>query len=245
MPGHLGGAQWHGGSFDPQLNVLYVNVNEVPTINRLKPIYSSDDGRAGGKPSERTQAQLGRQIYDTNCMSCHGGDRKGSPPIVPALLNSKLTPQQFRTVVLEGRNIMPAFRQFRAQELDALLAYLSSVPEVGGGGGTARRYSVDGYIQFADKRGVPLIAPPWGTLNAIDLIKGEKIQLIINTPQGADPWFDEKAIRRASILHRIPAITTIAAARAAAEGIAALQRRHVSVHALQQLHADRLPRAVQ
>jgi len=79
-----------------------------------------------------------------------------------------------------------------------------------------------------------------GRPNIVDLIKGEKIQLIINTPQGADPWFDEKAIRRASILHRIPAITTIAAARAAAEGIAALQRRHVSVHALQQLHADRL-----
>jgi carbamoyl-phosphate synthase large subunit len=84
-----------------------------------------------------------------------------------------------------------------------------------------------------------------GRPNIVDLIKGEKIQLIINTPQGADPWFDEKAIRRASILHRIPAITTIAAARAAAEGIAALQRRHVSVHALQQLHADRLPRTVQ
>ena len=83
-----------------------------------------------------------------------------------------------------------------------------------------------------------------GRPNIVDLIKGEKIQLIINTPQGADPWFDEKAIRRASILHRIPAITTIAAARAAAEGIAALQRRHVSVHALQQLHADRVPRVV-
>src|SRR6266481_3265940 len=65
MPSHLGGTEWHGGSFDPQLNVLYVNVNEIPTINKLRPIYSSDDGRAGGKPSERTQAQLGRQIYDT------------------------------------------------------------------------------------------------------------------------------------------------------------------------------------
>jgi carbamoyl-phosphate synthase large subunit len=83
-----------------------------------------------------------------------------------------------------------------------------------------------------------------GRPNIVDLIKGEKIQLIINTPQGADPWFDEKAIRRAAILQRIPTITTIAAARAAAEGIAALQRRHVSVHALQQLHADRVTRVV-
>lgn len=45
-----------------------------------------------------------------------------------------------------------------------------------------------------------------GRPNIVDLIKGEKIQIIINTSQGADPWFDEKAIRRASILHRIPAI---------------------------------------
>ncbi len=83
-----------------------------------------------------------------------------------------------------------------------------------------------------------------GRPNVVDLVKGEKIQLIINTPQGADPWFDEKAIRRASIFHRIPAITTLAAARAAAEGIAALQRRQVTIHALQQLHAERVTRTV-
>ena len=41
MPGHLGGAEWHGASFDPQLNVLYVNVNDAPTINRLRPVYSA------------------------------------------------------------------------------------------------------------------------------------------------------------------------------------------------------------
>jgi carbamoyl-phosphate synthase large subunit len=78
-----------------------------------------------------------------------------------------------------------------------------------------------------------------GRPNAVDLIKGDKIQLIINTPQGLDPWFDEKAIRRAAITYRIPTITTLSAARAAAEGIAALQRGEVSVHALQELHAQR------
>ncbi len=78
-----------------------------------------------------------------------------------------------------------------------------------------------------------------GRPNVVDLIKGDKIQLIINTPQGADPFFDEKAIRRAAITHHVPTITTVAAARAAAEGIAVRQRGEISVRALQQLHAGR------
>jgi carbamoyl-phosphate synthase large subunit len=76
-----------------------------------------------------------------------------------------------------------------------------------------------------------------GRPNVVDLIKGERIQLIINTPRGQDTLFDEKAIRRAAVLARVPTITTIAAAQAAAEGIAAIQRRHTTVYALQALHA--------
>ena len=40
-PGHLGGAEWHGASFDPVLNMLYVNVNEAPTINKLRAVNGS------------------------------------------------------------------------------------------------------------------------------------------------------------------------------------------------------------
>ncbi len=78
-----------------------------------------------------------------------------------------------------------------------------------------------------------------GRPNVVDFIKGQRIQLVINTPTGQEPWFDEKAIRRAAVVARIPTITTLAAARAAAEGIAALQRGEVNVKALQQLHAER------
>ncbi len=76
-----------------------------------------------------------------------------------------------------------------------------------------------------------------GRPNAVDLIKGDRIQLIINTPRGQDALFDEKAIRRAAVLARIPTITTLAAAQAAAEGIAAMQRHRVTVFALQALHS--------
>ena len=78
-----------------------------------------------------------------------------------------------------------------------------------------------------------------GRPNVVDLIKGDRINLIINTPHGQDPFFDEKAIRRAAVTGRIVTITTLSAARAAAEGIAALQRGDVRVQALQSLHAER------
>jgi carbamoyl-phosphate synthase large subunit len=80
-----------------------------------------------------------------------------------------------------------------------------------------------------------------GRPNVVDLIKGDRIQLIINTPRGQDTFFDEKAIRRAAVLARIPTITTVAAALAAAGGIAALQSGHVNVYSLQALHAGRVP----
>jgi carbamoyl-phosphate synthase large subunit len=79
-----------------------------------------------------------------------------------------------------------------------------------------------------------------GRPNVVDFIKGQRIQLIVNTPTGLEPWFDEKAIRRAAVTARIPTITTLAAARAAAEGIAALQRGEINVKALQHLHAERI-----
>ena len=79
-----------------------------------------------------------------------------------------------------------------------------------------------------------------GRPNAVDMIKAERIQLIVNTPHGPDPYFDEKAIRRAAVTARIPTITTLSAARAAADGIAALQRGEVKVQALQALHAERV-----
>jgi carbamoyl-phosphate synthase large subunit len=77
-----------------------------------------------------------------------------------------------------------------------------------------------------------------GRPNVVDLIKGDRIQLIINTPQArGEPWFDEKAIRRAAITARIPTITTLSAARAVVEAIPVLQAGEISVCNLQELHA--------
>jgi carbamoyl-phosphate synthase large subunit len=88
---------------------------------------------------------------------------------------------------------------------------------------------------FAVKEGRP---------NVVDLIKSDRIQLIVNTPTGQVSVFDEAAIRRAAVAARVPTITTLAAARAAADGIEALQRGEYSVESLQALHASRVVEAV-
>jgi carbamoyl-phosphate synthase large subunit len=84
---------------------------------------------------------------------------------------------------------------------------------------------------FAVKEGRP---------NVVDFIKSARIQLIVNTPTGQVSYFDEAAIRRAAVAQRVPTITTLAAARAAADGIEALQRGEYSVESLQALHASRV-----
>jgi carbamoyl-phosphate synthase large subunit len=78
-----------------------------------------------------------------------------------------------------------------------------------------------------------------GRPNVVDLIKSERIQLIVNTPRGAESVFDEQAIRRAAVLARVPTITTLAAAQACADGIEAMAHGEYRVESLQALHASR------
>ena len=75
-----------------------------------------------------------------------------------------------------------------------------------------------------------------GRPNAVDFMKAGSIQLVIYTPAGAHSFSDEKAIRRAAILHRIPCITTMSAARAAAEAVASCRRDPIRVWSLQEIH---------
>jgi carbamoyl-phosphate synthase large subunit len=76
-----------------------------------------------------------------------------------------------------------------------------------------------------------------GRPHIVDYIKSGKVHLIINTPLGRESFFDEKAIRRAAINHRVPCITTIPGAAAAVNGIRAIRRESLNVKSLQEHHS--------
>jgi quinoprotein glucose dehydrogenase len=119
----------------------------------------------------------------------------------------KIARPAFDAVVREGRNGMPSFRQFRPQELNALAAYLAAPPPAAAPArpATVHRYTIDGYTVFTDQHGVPATAPPWGTLNAIDLVKGD---ILWRVPLGEYPQLVAKGIRNTGSMNFGGAVAT-------------------------------------
>ena len=78
-----------------------------------------------------------------------------------------------------------------------------------------------------------------GRPNVVDLLKGGAIQLAIYTTTGAPAFHDEKAIRRSAVQYRVPCITTMSGARAAADAVAARLRDPIRVWSLQEIHANK------
>jgi len=101
--------------------------------------------------------------------------------------------------------------------------------------------ATEGTHRFLKEKGIdtiPVSKLGVGRPNLVDAIKSGQIQLLVNTPSGRKGTADSSDIRRAAIKHRIPYITTTAAAIAAAKGIAARREGAPKVRPLQLYHAD-------
>jgi quinoprotein glucose dehydrogenase len=177
FPGFDGGAEWGGPAYDPATGLLYVNANEMPWVQTMID---------APKPASKNEnlGQAGQRLFAQNCMGCHGQDRKGSGNY-PSLINigNKYNDTQLAGLLETGRRMMPSFKQLSAIEKAAIIAYIT-----GNATNTTKKfvgadkktdpyldipYQMTGYNKFLSKEGLPAIAPPWGTLNAINLNTGK------------------------------------------------------------------------
>jgi len=101
--------------------------------------------------------------------------------------------------------------------------------------------ATQGTYQFLRSQGIdcePILKLREGRPNIVDAITDGEIQLVINTPRGKVGKADDSYIRTTAIRRKVPYITTMAAAVAAAKGIAAYRQGHGQVKSLQEYHAD-------
>jgi len=166
FPGFDGGAEWGGPAVDAETGIIYVNSNEMAWTGALAPNTGENSPRA---------------IYMSQCSVCHGEKMTGSPPAMPSLVRAseRLTFAQVATTIKNGKGRMPAFPNLTEDQLFALIDFVmsgenkelsSSAPPP-----VSMKYRFTGYHRFLDPEGYPAIAPPWGTLNAINLNTGEYV----------------------------------------------------------------------
>ncbi|MGM0506384.1 MAG: PQQ-binding-like beta-propeller repeat protein, partial [Bacteroidota bacterium] len=175
FPGFDGGAEWGGAAVDPEAGILYVNANEMPWILTMVPTETEDEG----------PLDPGRQIYATNCATCHGlnlepAGNSNFPPLNN--LSERMSGAEVHEILQEGRGVMPPFSHLSEGERGQLVNWLleresgESNEEIDD---APTRPSVPfthtGYNRFVDENGYPAIMPPWGTLTAIDLNSGEHL----------------------------------------------------------------------
>jgi quinoprotein glucose dehydrogenase len=188
FPGFDGGAEWGGASYDSNAGILYVNANEMPWIQHMVELELDMEDQSEPK----TIKDAGEKVYKTNCAICHGQTRQGNtagtyPPLLK--LEKRLPREITMNIIEKGKGFMPSFNQFSKEKKNALLAFLyDETVQIDQGNNVNQNwldalskelrefaipYSHTGYNRFFDQEGYPAVKPPWGTLNAIDLNKGE------------------------------------------------------------------------
>lgn len=172
FPGFDGGGEWGGAAYDPKSHLLYVNSNEMPWILTMINIELQDND----------ENFPGKKSYLVNCSGCHRQDLIGEQHMYPSLTNldKRFSHDEVLTVMNRGKGRMPSFQQLSLQKKNEIIDYLfriSAKPSVSHQKKDTVQaeipYVNTGYNRFLDDEGYPAIKPPWGTLSAINLDKGE------------------------------------------------------------------------
>ena len=169
LPGYDGGAEWGGTGADPDNGILYVNANEMAWILQMK---KADPG---------VEETTGSSFYTMLCSSCHQSDRNGLPASgIPSLIGigDRRSRAEIDHTITNGKRMMTGFPNLKATDKAAIIDFLLGTEKQEAGAGVSVKtdgimYRHTGYQKFLDSNGLPGIAPPWGTLNAIDMNTGE------------------------------------------------------------------------
>ncbi|GGC32041.1 hypothetical protein GCM10011386_25200 [Parapedobacter defluvii] len=169
-----GGAEWGGGSYDPIENVMYVNSNELAWHIVMRDI---NDANTAANTGEHTKQHAGRSVFlSSGCASCHGADRQGlgGTPVLRNL-SGKYTQKEVVDIIKKGKGAMPPFAHLPEDDVQLVASYLLDIEVSGKEQKESSKpyFRSTGYNKFLDQQGYPATAPPWGTLNAIDLESGK------------------------------------------------------------------------
>jgi len=140
----------------------------------------------------------GYRVYTAQCSSCHGAKREGLPPSFPSLIGvgQRMKASQATDLIHNGKGTMPAFPSLKDHELETLLRFLGvgtqSAVAVADDPASEMPYNITGYTRFDDAEGYPAVAPPWGTLSAIDLNTGKYLWKL---PLGEYPELAAKGMK--------------------------------------------------
>jgi glucose dehydrogenase len=143
------------------------------------------------KVSEATDP-AGASVYAESCAICHGEKLEGIAPSFPALrgVENRYPEEKLLALIRDGKGTMPGFPSLSSQETDSLMRFLrTSTPAIATEG--PAQYAMTGYRRFLDPDGYPATAPPWGTLNALDLKTGKYLWQI---PLGEYPELRSKGM---------------------------------------------------
>lgn len=170
FPGMDGGGEWGGASFDPTNQTMYVNANQIPWVIRMTANANFEN--------------VGQAVYTNYCGTCHGLERQGNPPAIPALLGvkEKYTADSLDVLLQKGRGAMPAFGHISKEERMVLVDYLMGKAEAPADKKEMEaaksklypRYYMNGYQKLTTNDGLYGSNPPWGLLTAIDMSTGKK-----------------------------------------------------------------------
>ncbi len=167
--GRNGGALWPGGAVDAETGILYVSANDMPSTLSLVNTRVYDENTL--------PFTSGRKVYLEKCADCHGKNREGIAGPMLIGVQSRFTAAQLVDIATGGNQLMQPVR-LAADELDPLIDYLLNRDEQIRSALNPEIPTVQAQLSFKrgpllDFEGYPGSAPPWGTLNAIDLNTGK------------------------------------------------------------------------